>query len=332
MHAYSVFLKYGVHVVERVGEKELDRLLRSPFAHEELAERGPLVFVDTASMVPDAAALSTLEAVPVVLVGPSPSPLVDVAAEGDELTDLASAVEHHPLASVALALLLRGSEGRTIGEGLVAESAVYSILQAGPEFAAWRTSRADGGGQRNDDEPPVLARREGGQLVITLNRPVVHNAFSAAMRDGLIEALGVAEADQSLRVVLEGAGPSFSSGGDLDEMGSRPDPATAHVVRLRRSVGRVLASMADRVAVRLHGACMGAGIELPAFAGTVIAHPASLIGLPEIGLGLIPGAGGTVSVTRRIGRHRAALLALSGRPVDAETALSWGLVDALTDV
>jgi len=323
---------YSFHFVERVEDKELDRLLRSPFAHEELAERGPLVVVDTTSMVPDAETLSTLETAPVVLVGSTPSPLVDVAAEGDELTGLTSAVEHHPLASVALALLLRTSDRRTTGEGLVAESAVYSLLQAGPEFAAWREGRPAGKSRDdNDDGPPVLVRREGSDLFVTLNRPAVHNAFSTAMRDGLIEALAVAQADPSLRVVLDGAGPSFSSGGDLDEMVSRPDPATAHVVRLRQSVGRVLALIAERVETRLHGACMGAGIELPAFAGTVSAHPDSQIALPEINLGLIPGAGGTVSITRRVGRHRAALLALSGRSIDAETALAWGLVDSLSE-
>jgi Enoyl-CoA hydratase/isomerase len=322
VHAYCVLL------VERVSETELTQLLRSPFSHEELAERGPLVFVDTQSIVPDAAAMSTLATVPVVLAGPKPSPLVDVVADGDELTALAAAVAARPLASTALVLLLRASEQRSIGEGLVAESAVYSTLQAGPEFARWREGRAPRERPAHA-EPAVLVERDGDELIVTLNRPEVHNAFSAAMRDGLIEALGVATADPSLRVVLQGAGPSFCSGGDLEEMGSRPDPATAHLVRLRRSVGRILATMADRVEARLHGACMGAGIELPAFAAKVVARPDSRIGLPEIGLGLIPGAGGTVSVTRRIGRHRAASLALSGNPVDAETALSWGLVDEL---
>jgi hypothetical protein len=317
--------------VERVGETELSRLLRSPFPHEELAERGPFVFVDTPSIVPDAAAISTLATVPVVLAGPTPSALVDVAVEERELPALASAVEARPLASVALALLLRGSERRTIGDGLVAESAVYSVLQAGPEFAAWRQAQAPRP-RPTGGEPAILVRREGDELVITLNRPAVHNAFSVAMRDELVEALGVAEADPSLRVVLEGAGPSFCSGGDLEEMGSRPDPASAHIVRVRRSVGRILSSMADRVEARLHGACMGAGIELPAFVDKVTARSDSRIGLPEIGLGLIPGAGGTVSLTRRIGRHRTALLALSGQPVDALTALSWGLVDELDEV
>jgi len=314
--------------VQRVGETELERLLRSPFAHEELAERGPFVFVDTESIVPDAAALSTLETVPVVLAAAHPSPFVDVVADHDMAAELASAVAARPLASVALVLLLRGSERRSVADGLIAESAVYSVLQAGPEFERWRADRRPSE-RRREEGTAVNVQRDGNTLAVTLNRPAVHNAFSVAMRDQLIEALGVAEADPSINVVLQGAGPSFCSGGDLDEMGSRPDPATAHVVRLRRSVGRILASMADRVEAHLQGACMGAGIELPAFVGRVVARPDARIGLPEIELGLIPGAGGTVSVTRRIGRHRTALLALTGRPIDAETALSWGLVDAV---
>ncbi|MBV9413235.1 MAG: enoyl-CoA hydratase/isomerase family protein [Acidimicrobiia bacterium] len=318
--------------MERVADKELGRVLRSPFAHEELAERGPFVLIDTESIVPDAAAMSTLATVPVVFAGVEPSPFVDVVAENDDIaTELATAVAGRPLASVALVLLLRGSERRSIADGLIAESAVYSVLQAGPEFERWRADHPPTGRASDDenDEPAVKVRRDGHTLVVTLNRPTVHNAFSVAMRDELIEALGVAEADASINVVIEGAGPSFCSGGDLREMGSRPDPATAHVVRLQRSVGRILASMADRAEARLHGACMGAGIELPTFVDKVTAKPDAQIGLPEIELGLIPGAGGTVSIARRIGRHRTALLALTGRTIDAETALSWGLVDAV---
>ena len=151
------------------------------------------------------------------------------------------------------------------------------------------------------------------------------------MRDELYAAFTVAASDPDLRVVLRGEGPSFCAGGDLDEFGSRPDPATAHVIRLQRSVGRLIATMADRVEAVLHGACVGSGIELPAFAGRVVARPDTRIGLPELELGLVPGAGGTVSVTRRIGRHRTAYLALSGDVIDAVTALDWGLVDAVTE-
>ena len=68
---------------------------------------------------------------------------------------------------------------------------------------------------------------------------------------------------------------------------------------------------------------------MAAFCGHVVAAPDAVFGLPELGLGLTPGAGGTVSVTRRIGRWRTAYLVLSGRTIDADTALAWGLVDEI---
>ena len=163
-----------------------------------------------------------------------------------------------------------------------------------------------------------------------LDRPEVRNAVDARLRDDLCEALTVAVLDSAVTEVhLRGSGPSFSAGGDLDEFGSLPDPATAHLVRLTRSPARLLAALASRTTAHLHGACLGSGIELPAFAGLVIAHPDTVVGLPELGLGLVPGAGGTVSLPARIGRHRTALLALIGRPVDALTARAWGLVDEI---
>jgi enoyl-CoA hydratase/carnithine racemase len=256
-----------------------------------------------------------------VLLGPEDEALAD---------DLVAAIEAHPLASTALAVLLRGGESRDIDDGLAAESAVYSLLQAGPEFAAWRAARPAPRARR-EAGPAVLVGRDAATLHITLNRPARHNAFDVAMRDELCGALELVAADGTIeRVVLDGTGPSFCSGGDLDEFGSFPDPATAHVVRLTRSAARLLSGIAERTEVHLHGACMGAGIELAAFAGRVIALPDSAIALPELSLGLIPGAGGTVSLPRRIGRHRTALLALSGMRLDAATALSWGLVDEIT--
>jgi enoyl-CoA hydratase/carnithine racemase len=89
--------------------------------------------------------------------------------------------------------------------------------------------------------------------------------------------------------------------------------------------------LSRRIVVHLHGACFGSGIELPAFADRVVARPDTRIALPEVRLGLIPGAGGTVSLPRRIGRHRTAYLALSGSTIDAGTAMAWGLVDAIDD-
>jgi enoyl-CoA hydratase/carnithine racemase len=94
-------------------------------------------------------------------------------------------------------------------------------------------------------------------------------------------------------------------------------------------VARVVQAAGDRTTAYLHGPCVGSGIELAAFCGTVRAQPDTTISLPEVRLGLIPGAGGTVSLPRRIGRQNTAWLALSGRAIDAATALDWGLVDAL---
>jgi len=255
-----------------------------------------------------------------------------------DLPALVAQCRHRPLAALALVQLLRHSEGRGIHDGLVAESFVYSTLQAGPEFAEWLASRAPrqvGVAEPVGAGPAVSVVRDGEdgrRLRLSLNRPQKRNAFSTAMRDALAEGLSVAIADPSIREVrLDGSGPGFCSGGDLDEFGTLPDPATAHAVRSTRNVARLLAECGDRVQAFVHGACVGAGIEVPAFAARVVAREDAFFELPECQLGLVPGAGGTVSIARRIGRQRTAWMALSGARVDAQTALRWGLVDEVRD-
>lgn len=307
---------------------------------EELSSgEAPLVVVDL-SRAPtmEDGSLACLASVPFVLVGVGePGSGGSLGAVVDLITtdlDVVAAVERtvaaSPRAAVALALLLRGRGGRTLDEALVAESATYSALQAGPEFAAWRTSQPSRP-PPPDSEPPVLWELDGSVLRVTLNRPDRHNAYSTAMRDGLVTALRVALADPSLRIVLSGRGPSFSSGGDLAEFGTFPDPATSHMVRLTRSAARLMARLGGRVEAQVHGACLGAGVELAAFAGRVVAQRDAVFGLPEVPLGLVPGAGGTASLPPRIGRQRTAQLALTGGAIDAELARDWGLVDMLVD-
>ena len=257
--------------------------------------------------------------------------LVDVVAAGAaDAAAVVAAVDAHPLAATALAVLLRAAGGRGIADGLVAESTTYSTLQAGPEHRAWLASRGPAR-SRPDAGPRLALRRDGDVLRVTLARPAVRNAFDAAMRDELLDALAVAQADPGLRVVVDGSGPAFCSGGDLDEFGTLADPASAHLVRIGHSVGLALHLVADRVTVAVHGACVGSGVELAAFAGRVTAAPDATFRLPEVAMGLVPGAGGTVSVTRRVGRHRAAWLGLTGAAVDAATACAWGLVDEVVD-
>jgi enoyl-CoA hydratase len=253
--------------------------------------------------------------------------VVEDGARG--LEPLLGAIRANPQASLALVQLLRQNEKQDVHSGLVAESLVYSVLQSGPEFAAWRA--ADRPRTRCRSEAvAVLVEREGDVLSLTFNRPERHNAFSVALRDGLVEGLLLAHSDARIdEIVLRGLGPSFCSGGDLAEFGTFPDPATAHVIRSTRNPARLLAGVAERVRAEVHGACIGAGTELPAFARTVVAHEDAFFQLPECRIGLVPGAGGTVSVLRRIGRHRTAWLAITGERIDAPTALAWGLVDRI---
>jgi hypothetical protein len=256
--------------------------------------------------------------------------LCDVVVDEADATleRIAENVAVHPVTATTLALLLRGQERVSLGEGLVAESAAYSVLQSGPEFAAWRAAHP--ARSVKDDGPRVRVDRDDGILTITLTRPARRNALDSFMRDELTEALTLAAADPDItRVELRGEGNSFCAGGDLDEFGTRPDPATAHVIRLERSLGRMLARLRKPTVTHLHGACMGSGIELAAFTDDVVAAADTRIALPEIGLGLVPGAGGTVSLPRRIGRLRTAWLAFSGCTIDATTAHAWGLVDQL---
>lgn len=257
--------------------------------------------------------------------------LADVVAEvvGAEYDDaVAAAVRTNPLAAAALAVLLRATATIDVGAALVAESATYSLLQAGPEHQAWLATHRRK--ERVGEPEPVRMSRHGDVVRLTLDRPHVHNAFGAATRDALLDGLAVAEADPGVTVVVDGAGPSFCSGGDLNEFGTLPDPATAHLVRVARSVGRGVHALRDRVTFVVHGTCVGAGVELPAFAGRVVARPDATFRLPEVAMGLVPGAGGTVSLPRRIGTERTAWLALTGRAIDATTALDWGLVDAVS--
>ena len=244
---------------------------------------------------------------------------------------LAAAVEGNPHASLLLVHLLRWSGTLSVRDALDAESLAYSTLMGGPEFRRWLAER----GPRPLPPPApdaVLAERIGDELHITLNRPDRRNAYGRELRDALVAALDVALWDDSVtRVRLDGAGPVFCSGGDLDEFGTTPDLVTAHLVRTRGGAAVPLHRLADRVEVRLHGACVGAGIELPAYAGRIVAAPDTRVRLPEVAMGLIPGAGGTVSLPRRIGRWRTSYLALTGEWLTVDRALSWGLVDGMGD-
>lgn len=307
--------------------------MSSSFAAELLSDpEGLVVLTAPDGTVPEGAVVEHLSSIPCVVVAidraPGESPLLaDVAPEEPvaSVDDILRAVTANPVAAVSLALLLR-TQPASLGAGLAAESAVYSLLQSGAEFATWRATRT--AARRSESGAAIKVERAGDRVDIVLSRPHVRNALNVAMRDALLDALSMAGDDTSIaRLVVRGEGSSFCSGGDLNEFGTFSDPAAAHVVRLHASVGRALVALGSRLTVQVHGPCAGSGVELAAFAPHVVARPDFTAQLPEVTLGLIPGAGGTVSIRRRIGRHRTALLALGGTSVDAVTSLRWGLVD-----
>jgi Enoyl-CoA hydratase/isomerase len=257
-----------------------------------------------------------------------PQPWVHVDDLDKGLERLRREVERQPVAAAVAAQVMRATLRLSFADALGLESLAYSMLLASRGFRAWR---AETPVRQPTEElaPRVLVEDDGGTLAVRLNRPAKRNAFDAAMRDALAEALAFAlEHPDAPSVVLCGAGPAFSAGGDLDEFGQAEDVGVAHLIRALRSPAALVHRLGDRIAARLHGACVGAGIEVPAAAGRVTAATGSFFRLPEVSMGLIPGAGGTASIPRRIGRHRAAWMAISGADIDLATALAWGLVDA----
>lgn len=303
-----------------------------PDAHDQFGESlqtFPWVNVAVVDAEPDPSLHALIDAFDIALASDGfGATTVVVDHIDDELQALHDAISASPQASVALVQLLRVYEHATVEQALHGESLTYAVLQTGATFQAWLADRISA--TPTEEGQVVAMERDGGLLTIRLDRPERRNALNIAMRDQLTEALELLDLDPSLDgAVLQGNGPNFSAGGDLDEFGSTPSPAIGHHVRTVRSLPRLVHRVRDRLRVHVHGSCVGAGIELPAFAHAIIADPATTFRLPEIGFGLVPGAGGTVSVTRRCGRQRTTWWAIRGTAIDAPTARSWGLIDRI---
>lgn len=244
------------------------------------------------------------------------------------LDELGTHVDANPIAASILVELLRWQDRLSWDVALKVESLAYSTLLNGAEFGRWlgRRDAADG--------PPAGAMialdRIDDMISVTLDDPEHRNAISAPMRDALFEALVNAIEDPSLpEVSVTGAGKCFSVGGHLPEFGTAADAAEAHRIRSQRSLAALVHALGERARVVFHGATIGSGLEIFAAAGTRLAKADSWFQLPELSMGLIPGAGGTVTVPRVIGRQRAAWMMLTGKRIGANQAHQWGLVQEI---
>jgi enoyl-CoA hydratase/carnithine racemase len=250
----------------------------------------------------------------------------------ESISRVRDVVARNPLASVVAAQVMRSTQSLDAPYALLVESFAYGLLQDGPEHLQWLATATGGPVLDTDDEPDVIVERVDDELSLTFNRPHRRNAYRARTRDELFAGLEVALLDESISVVrLHGKGPSFGSGGDLTEFGTVRDGATGHLIRSSRNAALLLSRLTNRTIAHVHGPCYGASVELAAACSKVVAKRDTTFTLPEVAMGLIPGAGGTWSVPRRIGRHRATWMALTGSSIDVGRALDWGLVDELSD-
>ena len=182
--------------------------------------------------------------------------------------------------------------------------------------------------QRLGSAAPVLFELvDGGRVaLVTLNRPERLNAYDCGMRDGLFAALGAVRDDPRVQaMIVRGNGPAFCTGGDLAEFGTAPSPTRAREVRWLRDVWGMLWSVPAVTIAAVHGYTVGGGLEMALLCDQCIAASDARFALPETGLGMIPGVGGTQTLARLAGLGRALHVVLAGRWFDARQARAWGI-------
>jgi 3-hydroxyacyl-CoA dehydrogenase len=167
--------------------------------------------------------------------------------------------------------------------------------------------------------------QDGDIAIVTLNSPPV-NALSANVRDGLFEGFKAAIADDSVKaIVLICAGRTFIAGADISEFGGASKGASLFDVQ------NMMENSPKAVIAAIHGTALGGGLEVALTAHYRVAVPSAKCGLPEVNLGLLPGAGGTQRLPRIVGAEKALEMMTSGAHVPAKECLAMGLVDSMAE-
>ena len=174
----------------------------------------------------------------------------------------------------------------------------------------------------------IIYEKTGNIAWVTLNRPERRNAYSVQMRDDMYDVMSAIRDDSEVLVaVLKGAGDrAFCAGADLTEFGSAPSPVIARQVRWERDVWGLMLSLPQPLIAAIHGFCLGSGLEMSLCCDLRVAADDAQFGLPEVGLGIIPAAGGSQTLPRVVGRAHALAMTLTGDFIDAAEAYRIGLV------
>ncbi|MFZ2648661.1 MAG: enoyl-CoA hydratase-related protein [Burkholderiaceae bacterium] len=168
--------------------------------------------------------------------------------------------------------------------------------------------------------------------LIRLNRPQALNALSFALLQDLARALDEVAAGDARALLITGAGEkAFCAGADIAELAGRSLMETKRGTELGQATFAKLERLPMASVAVINGYAFGGGLELALACTFRLATPNARLGLPEIKLGLIPGYGGTQRLPRAVGEARALEMILTGKPIDAPTALAWGLVSRVID-
>ena len=181
------------------------------------------------------------------------------------------------------------------------------------------------------DSDVVLYDKLGAVGHLVLNRPKAINAFNIQMRDELYLSLSAANDDPEVRVILiSGAGDrGFCAGADLSEFGTAPSQVVARRVRWERDLWGLFMSIRKPLVAAVHGFVIGSGVEITCLCDIRIASDDAVFRMPEAALSLVPAAGGTQTLSRNIGLGESMNMLLANSPMNAQRALSVGLVHRL---
>ncbi len=184
---------------------------------------------------------------------------------------------------------------------------------------------------KNEDVDLLIDTHQNNVRILTLNRPKKRNALATSLLENIAKALEEADGDDKINaIIITGGSKIFAAGADIHEMA--PKGAPEGLSDPRPALWGKIRSIRKPIIAAVEGWCLGAGNELLLCCDIAIASAEAKFGQPETNLGIIPGAGGSATLMRIIGRGRAMKMVLTGEPISAHEALSYGLVAQVEEV